>query len=120
MPKYRYLCNNRRCRKVTVEEHSMAAHKTVTECDHCGSVARQLYETVRTQSSAGWPYYCDAMAVHPAQVHAEAERLAAAGIPTQFNARDGRPEVRDNQHRNKLLAFYGYHDKDACYGQRSG
>lgn len=64
--------------------------------------------------TGGWPMMSDALAVHPS-LRADAEKDAAAkGCPTDFAA-DGRPILRDKEHRKRFLQTYGYYDRNAGY-----
>jgi hypothetical protein len=65
--------------------------------------------------TGGWPMMSDAMAVHPSLI-AEAERDAAAkGVPTEFT-KDGRPILRDREHRKRFMMSQGFFDRSAGYG----
>lgn len=58
------------------------------------------------------------MGVHPSQIK-EAEKIAAgAGVHTKYT-RDGRAIMVSRSHRKKHMEVFGFHDKDAGYGDRA-
>lgn len=66
-----------------------------------------------------WPYVDSfGLAVPEFQAKEACKALFDAGVPTEFTKQGG-CILRDNQHRNQVLAALGMHDKDAGYGQRA-
>lgn len=61
------------------------------------------------------PKLSDALAVHPDQVPEAAEHARRHGVPTDF-APDGRCIVTSRAHQKKLCKLYGFHNRDASYG----
>lgn len=64
----------------------------------------------------GWPFYCEASAVHPSQAKEFERLMREAGVPTTFRT-DGCPKLESNSHRTKYLRARNMVDKDACYSQ---
>lgn len=64
---------------------------------------------------AGYPYYSEAMGVHPDQVQEEARVLKEAGIPTEIRS-DGCLKVESRSHRRRLIRHLRMYDRDAGYG----
>lgn len=64
----------------------------------------------------GWPFHCEASAVHPSQAQEFEKLMHDAGVPTTFRS-DGCPKYENNAHRTRALKVRGMVDKDACYSQ---
>lgn len=65
----------------------------------------------------GYPFVSEAMAVHPDQIPEAREHAIKNGVPTDFDS-EGRPVVRDRQHKKELCRALGYFDRDAGYGDQ--
>lgn len=67
-----------------------------------------------------WPYENDMgpFCCHASERKQLEQNLAASGVPTRVTER-GNCIIESNDHRNRLMRLYGYHDKDACYRQRT-
>lgn len=115
MPTFKYVCDN---------DHEQIdfvplgrSRKAHMKCKCCGQRSRYTYTAnFKPPSTFNKPSW--AMAVHPSQIPEAQAHLAKAGVKTDFNSR-GEPIMRDNGHRNAHMAAFGYHDNDACYGQRT-
>lgn len=64
----------------------------------------------------GWPMKSTALGVNPVQRKAAMAQADALGVPTHFDS-EGRAELRDRAHRNKLVRALGYHDRDGGYAE---
>jgi hypothetical protein len=70
------------------------------------------------QSAAGWPFYSDALAVHPSQIKDAVKFYKSRGISVEFS-KDGRPKMNDRNHRARILRARGLFDRNAGYGDTS-
>jgi len=57
----------------------------------------------------------DAMSVHPSQVKEAMEHCRKMGVPTDYTE-DGRPILRDRNHRARFMRANQFFDKDGGYG----
>jgi hypothetical protein len=69
------------------------------------------------RSSLGdlYPTISVSMGVHPNEIEQTKRQLAAAGIPTEFDAR-GNAKIESYSHRKKLMKHVGMVDKDTYTG----
>lgn len=65
---------------------------------------------------AGYPYYSDAMSVHPSQVAECQQVYIDAGVGPQEFDRMGRMKVKGETHRRKLMKARGFVDRNSYYG----
>lgn len=65
---------------------------------------------------AKYPYYSDAMGVHPKQIPEAQRKLAALGVRVNYTP-DGRAIIESPQHRKQLAEAMGLHDRNS-YGTR--
>lgn len=68
---------------------------------------------------AQWPMRSFAFGVHPSQAAAEEKRMAALGVPTEFDRETGDAIFRSRGHRKRAVAVGSYGtmgDLDAGYG----
>lgn len=64
----------------------------------------------------GWkPLHSEALAVHPDQIVEASEDAVKKGVPTAFDS-EGRPIFTSRQHRTQYCRAYGFHDRQAGYG----
>jgi len=66
-------------------------------------------------STSVWPMKSEALAVHPSQIEEARKSAAARGVPTDFTP-SGRPILRTRGHRKAYCKAYGFHDRNAGYG----
>ena len=62
-------------------------------------------------SSAGWPIWSDAAAVHPDLVPQVSDSLRRNGVSCEFS-RDGRPKFENAAHRRAVLRQFRMHDRN--------
>lgn len=60
-----------------------------------------------------------ALEVHPAQIGQATEDARKNGVPTEFT-KGGRPIFTGPAHRKAYMKLYGFHDRNAGYGDYSG
>ena len=63
----------------------------------------------------GYPFKSDALAVHPDQIGEAQQDSVKKGVPTEFDS-EGRAVIRSRQHKKEYCLAYGFHDRDAGYG----
>jgi hypothetical protein len=63
-----------------------------------------------------YPYFSDAMGVHPCQIQEAKEKLAKLGVRVEYTP-DGRAIIESPQHRKQLAEAMGLHDRNS-YGTR--
>ena len=110
--KDRYFVNDK---EVTKEEYDEA-------CPSKGKCLLTLSEPPCTihSSHKAWPRLSDALGVHPKQKAAAEEQARKLGVPTEFDAKDGRAILRDSAHQRDLQKALGYHNNDGGYGTITG
>lgn len=62
-------------------------------------------------TSAGWPIWSDAAAVHPSDVPQTKQMLSSHGVHVEFSS-DGRPKFENAAHRRAALRRLGMHDRN--------
>jgi hypothetical protein len=77
----------------------------------------QAAEETQVEGNRPWsrPIKSIAMAVHPDQVQEAAEMDVKLGVPTEYTE-DGRPILRDRDHRRRFMQAHGLFDRDAGFG----
>lgn len=71
----------------------------------------------RAKSGSGlYPYFSDAMGVHPIQIEEAKAVLRALGVRVEYTP-DGRAIIESPQHRKQLAEAMGLHDRNS-YGTR--
>lgn len=89
-----------------------------------GPTARDLQVEMRSQNivmrgesrpgvrrgCAKYPYWSDALGIHPAQIPEVTAHHAAHGVPTEFNP-EGQAGIQSKVHREKLCKLCGFAEK---------
>ena len=91
--------------------------KTVTEGGKL-FVRNVICEHSKMSSVNPWPQKSCALGVGLDQIESAERASFEAGVPLTFDRKTGDAEIRDNQHRNRVLESLEMHDGDACYSQR--
>ena len=119
MPRYDYSCE---CgvKVLDVWYTSYKDAKDSVECPECGGKAEMHFGNLGTggQQTSGWPFACEAMAVHPNAIEKSRAELVRLGVPTDFD-HFGRPIMRTKQHRKQFHQATGVFDKDGSYGDHT-
>lgn len=63
----------------------------------------------------GWPIHSDALAYHPKQRAEAAAHLKKLGVPTEID-KQGRPVLRNREHRRQVLKALKIHDRNSFTG----
>lgn len=85
-----------------------------------GAQARLVVEPTQRASRRemtgrpGWPFACDAAAVHPDQLDEVRAIDRAHGLSVDYTS-DGRPIFESHEHRRAYLRAHGLYDKLAYY-----
>lgn len=63
----------------------------------------------------GWPLHSDALGYHPSQRAEAGAHLAKLGVPTEIDPQ-GRPVLRNREHRRQVLKALKIHDRNSFTG----
>lgn len=63
-----------------------------------------------------YPFWSDAMAVHPTQIGKMRAIDKKLGLSANYNTTDGRVRFESAEHRKKYCEAHGFYDKNAGYG----
>lgn len=115
---YRY-CNEEETVFVEMEFPSGKAPDTI---EHEGQTLNRDFMARRHERNHKncWPVLSRGLGVGIHQVKEAEKHYHDIGIPTDFDKQTGEAVLRDNDHRNKVMAYNGIRDNDACYNQYSG
>lgn len=67
---------------------------------------------------AGYPIASEALGVHPIQIPEAVATARKLGVPTDYT-KDGRPILRDREHRSRFLKAHGFHDRNDVRSPRN-
>lgn len=70
------------------------------------------HEQVETRPQ--WPFYSEAMAVHPSQIKEYSKYMQKRGIKTEYDNR-GRPKMEGRTHRRRYQRALRIYDKSGGY-----
>ena len=78
---------------------------------------KEIGLTLPAHSAGAWPMQPSiALAIHPEQIPEFMEHDKKMGVPTDYDPASGEPIFRDRGHRREYTKVYGYHDRNAGYG----
>lgn len=72
------------------------------------------------ETSGAWPRKSDALGIHPKQKKKMEAMFKHHGVPTEFDATDGRAIIRNNAHQRDIMKVLKCHNNDGGYGQVTG
>lgn len=117
MPFYTYT-NLKTGENITVRQSKPNPRKTVVRKGikfHKNTLADHSRTTKKLEC---WPMKCTALGVIPQQVEEATKQAFDLGCPTGFYS-DGDAKIRDRGHYNKFMDALGYHNRDACFGDKA-
>jgi len=122
MPAYCFKCE---CGQRTEAFRSVANRNRAPKCRACRkTMARDLRsEHGGFRNTPGnWPMESDAAGVDVSQVDEAARKMAAAGVPTEFNRDTGAAIFTSRSHRKAACRAMGLYDRNAGYSdpERTG
>jgi hypothetical protein len=116
MPTYCYRRGNGEIVEITMRYAEMLERQSESgEIVHEGeTLVRDVEHEHRgaAGSSAGWPLWSDAAAVHPDDVPKVSESLRRHGVLCEFD-RLGRPKFENAAHRRSVLGRFAMHDRNS-------
>jgi hypothetical protein len=65
---------------------------------------------------ANWPQLSDAVGTEPSNIPEMREKMAKAGVPTEYHPETGQAILRDRGHRKAVIRAMGLVDKRGGYG----
>ncbi|GIW59956.1 MAG: hypothetical protein KatS3mg087_1022 [Patescibacteria group bacterium] len=75
-------------------------------------VGEQKLDRIQKFGGPKYPYFSDAMGVHPKQIEEAKRKLAALGVRVEYT-RDGRAIIESPEHRKRLAEAMGLHDRNS-------
>lgn len=135
MPTYVYeMCDTGRIVEVTMTVFDMKAREladgtmNIRRADQCwdpevknavvlnGKARRRMdIEIGAARHTSGYPYWSDALGVHPEQIPEARREFEKHGIQAEFNG-EGQVKVEDRSHRARMIRACGMYDRSAGYG----
>ena len=105
-----------------VEDKEVSKTEYDAACPSKGKSLLTFQKTPSTihSSHKAWPRLSDSLGVHPKQKKEAEEQSIMLGVPTEFDAKDGRAILRDTAHQRDLQKALGYHNNDGGYGEVTG
>ncbi|GIW60070.1 MAG: hypothetical protein KatS3mg087_1136 [Patescibacteria group bacterium] len=75
-------------------------------------VEKKPQERILKLGGPKYPYYSDAMGVHPCQIEEAKRKLAKLGVRVEYT-KDGRAIIESPTHRKQLAEAMGLHDRNS-------
>ena len=110
---YCYRCDQ--CDWVTDHTCAMSQRPRHMRCPNCGAVMERDFQAEQSGQRSGehgYPYYSDAMGVHPDQVPELMELDRRNGMNTEYH-KDGRVKIESYAMLQRYKKVHGFHHRNS-------